>query len=470
MPHLLIVDDDEAIAWGVARIGEELGCAVVSASSAEEALERAARQKFDAVVLDVRMPGLSGLEALPRLKSLVGDVPIIVMTAFGDLQTAVTAVRQGAFEYLLKPFDRGAIREILRRALSAPGEAAPVAVEEAEMARPVGGFVGQSPAMQHVFARVALAAASDANVVVAGESGSGKELVAEAIHRFSPRSSGPFVPVHLASLNPSLIESELFGHVRGAFTGAEQQRPGWLLQANGGTLFLDEIAEIPVPIQVKLLRSIEQKMVAPVGGQQPVASDFRVIAATHRDLERMVAAGEFRHDLFFRLAAFRIDVPPLRDRPEDVLPLTRYFLRLFGKAGPAAIRGDTLAELARRPWWGNVRELRNAIEHAVIVARGGPVAPEHLPPPRPRWQPDAPQDSSAQLHEWLRAWTDARLAGSEAEGELHEALLRLVEVPVLQALLRQFHGQIAPAAKYLGLHRTTLRKKLADYGLLASQD
>ncbi len=465
MPNLLIVDDEEAICWGLTRIGEELGCAVATAASAEEALTLVRRQAFDAIVLDVRMPGLSGLEAMPQLRSIGGAAPLILMTAYGDLQTAVEAVRQGAFEYVVKPFDRESIRAVLRRALAQPAAASRRDPPPTQSAQPVAGFVGNSPGLQQVFSQVALAAASEANILIWGESGSGKELVAGAIHRYSQRSRGPFIPAHLASFSPALIESELFGHVRGAFTGAEQARPGLLVQADGGTLFLDEVAEISLPIQVKLLRAIEQKVVYPVGSQQPVQTDFRVIAATHRDLEQLVRSGDFRHDLYFRLAAFRIDVPPLRDRMEDIAPLARYFLATISKSPQAMLSEEALAELASRPWWGNVRELRNAIEHAVIVSRGGLIGVEHLPPPRPPIEPGR-EPAGETLAKLLREWTESHVGGGQAPGELYAALLRLVEVPVLETMLRKFAGQVAPAAKYLGLHRTTLRKKLEEYGLL----
>jgi two-component system nitrogen regulation response regulator GlnG len=348
-----------------------------------------------------------------------------------------------------------------------------------EKPSPVEGFIGQTPVMQQVFARLALVAASDANVLIAGETGTGKELVARAIHKFSARRKGPFVVVNLAAVTPSLAESELFGHVRGAFTGAEQTRMGLLQQANGGTLFLDEIADIPLSIQVKLLRAVEQKEVLPVGASRPVPTDFRVVGATHRDIQDLVGQHQFRLDLYFRVASFRIDLPPLRERVDDIVPLAYHFLQQFSGHASPPISPAAIDELRRRPWWGNVRELRNAIEHAVIVSRSATIMPEHLPPPivatRDHQAGSAALEVSdpggvlvQQIQALLRDWTRQQFSVSAAQvsgGDLYARLLELVEPPVLQTLLDRFGGQVSQAAKVLGLHRTTLRKKVNELRL-----
>ena len=465
MSRLLVVDDEPSICWALSRLGQSLGHEVVTASSAEQALELVARQPPDAVVLDVRLPGMDGLTAMKQLRQRCGEPPIIVITAYGDLNTAVEAVRQGAFEYLIKPFDLQTAERAVRRAL-ARGPQAPPGVR----AENVAGLVGRSPVMQEVFKRIALAAASEASVLLCGESGTGKELAARAIHRYSRRADGPFVAVNLAALSPSLAESELFGHARGAFTGAERERTGLLLQAHGGTLFLDEVADIPLPAQVKLLRALEHGEVLPVGASQPVTSDFRVVSATHQELLAKIRDGQFRHDLYFRLAAFRIDLPPLRQRPDDIGELAEYFLSSAAQPREAAsgFSAETLRELQRRPWYGNVRELRNAVEHAVIVARSGSIEPEHLPPPAPPVWPAAPLADRAldeRLAELIRQWAEQQLAQPADEGQLYDDLLRLVEPPLLETVLQRHRGQCAGAARTLGLHRTTLKKKLDQYGV-----
>ncbi len=300
MAKLLVVDDEESICWGLKRLGESLGHEVLTASSAEAGLEIAQRQRPDAIVLDVRLPGMDGLSAIEHFQRSIGPRPIIVITAYGDLPTAVEAVRQRAFEYLIKPFDLQQVEQALSRALEPDAN---LSADAAPHRETVGGMVGRSPAMQHIFKRIALSAASDACVLVSGETGTGKELAARAIHQFSGRAAGPFVAVHVASLSGALAESELFGHVRGAFTGADFQRQGLLAQAEGGTLFLDEVADIPLPIQVKLLRALEMREVTPVGSNRPTPANFRVVSATHQRLHDAVKSGAFRHDLYFRLCA-----------------------------------------------------------------------------------------------------------------------------------------------------------------------
>jgi two-component system nitrogen regulation response regulator GlnG len=274
--------------------------------------------------------------------------------------------------------------------------------------------------------------------------------------------------VNVASLNPTLAESELFGHMRGAFTGADQNRVGLVALANGGTLFLDEVAEIPLAIQVKLLRVLEQKEVVPVGSSTATQTDFRIIAATHQDLNKLVQQGRFRHDLFFRLSAFQIELPPLRDRRDDIVPLAKYFLGAFAKSDqPPALQSATEKLLQTRPWHGNVRELKNAIEHALIVSRGQEIAPEHLPPPASSLTADAesPIDLTIQIQNLLRIWAAEQGGQIETDGHLYEKLLKLVEPPVFAEILKANLGQLSNSARLLGLHRTTLRKKVDEYRL-----
>jgi len=453
MAHLLIVDDEDSICWGFSRLAEEMGHTAGTAASAEEGLKLAAAARPDLVVLDVRLPGMDGLEAMRHFRDLLGGVPIIVMTAYGELPVAVAAVRNGAFDYLTKPFDLAVAQRAMERALASP---APASDEASAPPSPLEDqMVGKSAAMQEVFKRIALVAASDACVHLRGESGTGKELAARAIHRYSRRAAGPFVAINVAC------------HTRGAFTGADQARKGLLEQADGGTIFLDEVADVPMAIQVKLLRALEHREVLPVGAGDPVLSDFRIISATHQNLPRQVAAGSFRHDLYFRLITFEIEIPPLRERRDDVPLLTEHFLTLLAaKSGRPVppISGEAMEELGRLPWYGNVRELRNALEHAMVLARTGSIGPEHLPPPMAA----SPASDSIQedaLARLIGQWTESRLHAPEETGDLYERLLRVVEPPLLRAVMQHYRGQCAPAARHLGLHRTTLRKKLDQLGI-----
>ena len=352
MKHILIVDDEEAVCWALRRALTAEGHSAATAASAEQALALAAKRKPDAIILDVRLPGMDGLTALVRLRELAPDTPVIVVTAFGNLSTAVRAVENGAFDYITKPFDLGHALDAVNRALQRRPVPEPAAPPDADLANPEE-FVGRSPLVQAVFRRIALVAPRDASVLITGESGTGKELVARAIHRHSGRRDRPFLPIHVAALNPNLVESELFGHVRGAFTGAEQARPGHLLIADGGTIFLDELADIPMSVQVKLLRVLEQNEVLPVGSAQPQSLNIRILAATHQDLAQCMAEGRFRHDLYFRLNVFQVHLPPLRERPEDIEPLAEYFVRrLEPRALP--LPSATLRFLQSLPWFGNV--------------------------------------------------------------------------------------------------------------------
>jgi two-component system nitrogen regulation response regulator GlnG len=386
--------------------------------------------------------------------------PIIIITAFGDLATAVDAVKKGAFEYVVKPFDLAEIRAAIERALRVEPVRAPAVLCDS-----VDGMLGRTPAMQNVFKKIALAANSEASVLLHGESGVGKEVAASAIHRHSARRQSPLVAVNVASLSPTLAESELFGHVEGAFTGAVQARPGLLLQAHGGTLFLDEVADIPLSLQSKLLRVLDHGEVLPVGADAPLRSRFRVISATHQDLRQKVEAGEFRHDLFFRLCTFEIELPPLRERREDISLLAHHFAAQFG-GRPVAFAEETLAELERRPWYGNVRELRNAIEHALVLARRGVVMPEHLPTPLPNLWQETDGHSALAEDELVNAVAQiARqlLADPQTAGAVYDRFLEQVEPPLLAAVMSRCGQRCAPAARVLGLHRTTLKKKLTQY-------
>ncbi|HEY7330268.1 MAG TPA: sigma-54 dependent transcriptional regulator [Gemmataceae bacterium] len=462
MKHILIVDDEEAVCWSLQRALTREGYFVATTASAEQAFALLNQQRPDVLILDVRLPGMDGLTALARFRQLVPDLPVIVVTAFGDLPTAVRAVEGGAFDYLAKPFDLQQAIECVHRAL-VRRPLSESASESNDSAAGPEEIVGRSPAMQNVFKRIALVAPRDSCVLITGESGTGKELVARAIHRYSARRDRPFLPVHIAALNPNLVESELFGHTRGAFTGATQARPGLLALADGGTVFLDELADIPLPVQVKLLRVLEQNEVQPVGGTQPQSLNIRILAATHQDLTRCVAEGRFRHDLFFRLNVFPIAVPALRERVEDIEPLAEHFLRRF-EPRALPLLPQTVRFLQSLPWFGNVRELRNALEHAAIVSRGGPLLPEHFP----TFAVDLAHTSPAeQLAAMVRTWLAERVrsTGPTPPDDLYAELLRCVEPALLEDVMKRVQGNRWAASQWLGLNRATVRKKLSLYNL-----
>ncbi len=460
MPRILIVDDEATIAWGLARLAREEGHEALTAASAEEALEVLASTHCDLVFLDVRLPGADGLTLMPKLARLKSAPQVVVMTAFGDLQTAVRAYGSGAFEYMVKPFDLDEAAQLIRRALAPARRAA-----SAHAAGPSDSevLIGKSPPMQEVFKRIALVAPTEATVVITGESGTGKELIARAIHQNSLRAAGPLVPIHVAALSPSLIESELFGHRRGSFTGADESRPGLLEMAAGGTAFLDEIGEIPLDIQVKLLRVIEQQEVIAVGATQARPVQCRIIAATNRDLRREMREGRFREDLYFRLAMFELALPPLRARGADIPLLAESFLAdAPGKnlrLSPAVVR--TLCEY---PWPGNVRQLRNAVHHAALLARAGEIDVQHLPDEiqsgeaLPIHEPASADDLSTAVRDWTRR----RLRTPDETVNLYEQFLHAVEPPLLEVVLERTRHNRAAAAEMLGIHRATLRKKLSE--------
>jgi len=462
MGHILIVDDQPDICWGLKRIAEQLGHTAESVALAEEAISRAVSTRPDVIIMDVRLPGMSGLQAMQELKQKGWDGPVVVITAYGDLEVAVEAIRQGAFEYLTKPFDLKVVSRAIERAFSQGQRSRKdmVSADVAESDRPQ--LVGVSPAMQQVFKQIAMVAPTDAAVHIVGESGTGKELVARSIHHFSRRQTGPLVVAHIAALSPSLAESELFGHVRGAFTGADHEHVGLLQRAHGGTLFIDEVAEIPLNLQVKLLRAIEYREVTPVGAARSIPCDFRIISATHRDLRRLVSEGKFRHDLYYRLITFEIRVPPLRERPVDIEPLAQFFLKELCHRMEVSIphmTPDFLTALLNRPWWGNVRELRSALEHALILSRGGPLHADLLPPPLPQV---FSQVSSAEtdLRECVKKWAQDALKDERLVGQIYKQFLDLVEPALFQTVLEHYSGQYLGAARALGLHRVTLRRKL----------
>ncbi len=471
MPHVLIVDDEPSICWALKKLLEADGHSVAAVSSAEAGLEAARIRPPNLIVLDVRLPGMSGLDAIPHFTSIIDNVPIILITAFGDLATAVEAYQKKVTDYLTKPFDLDRAAEVIRGAL-APSDR-PIAMPETRakdenQVQFDHVLVGRSAAMQEVFKKIALAASSDVPVLLTGESGTGKELAAAAIHVHSPRHEQPYLPIALPALNPSLIESELFGHVKGAFTGANERREGLFSIAANGTVLLDEIGDLPLAHQVKLLRVLEQGHFTLVGDVRPKQCNARIIAATHQNLVNKVATGEFRQDLYFRLAVFEIHMPALRERLEDIPELCAHLLRRLHYQQPeSALDAEAIDELKRRDWPGNVRELRNTLEHAALIARGGEITKRHLPAAQPATLTVA--DTLPSLESLVQSWIRTELqspgnVGQPTEG-LFDRFLAVVEPIFLREGLEATKGNRSSAADLLGMHRATLREKLKRYGI-----
>ncbi len=452
MAHLLIVDDDDAFRDTLAETLQGLGHETVPVASGAEAIETASRERFDAVFLDHRMPGMDGLQTLAALQARLARLPpVIVLTAFSSAGNTIEAMRLGAFDHLAKPISREAVREVLERALQQQTAALPSAATAAD---DDSDLIGPSQAMREVHKRIGLAAANSMPVLVLGETGTGKEMVARALHRHSARAGQPFVAVNCSAIPKELLESELFGHVRGAFTGATGERPGCFRAADGGVLLLDEIGDMALDVQAKILRALQEGEVTPLGSHRTVKVDVRVVAATHRDLAAAVREGRFREDLLYRLDVLSIRMPPLRERLADIIPLAEHFLRRAAMQGaPDAVSKALSAEAAQRllshPWPGNVRELRNVMErcHALVRHRviGGADLDLALGAPAPG---EAPATLPA---DWL-------------EGELPAAVEKLERLLIAHALA-QTQGNRAETARRLGIHRQLLYRKLAQYGL-----
>ncbi len=471
MSKLLLIDDEEDVRYSIQRIFDSPDIELATASSGEEGLKVIPKFKPDLVLMDVRLGGLNGLETLRRIRQNDPKLLVILMTAYGTTQTAIEAMKLGAYDYLLKPFDALKLKEIIGNALKAARDMQQVVSyqpllesEDYEL-----GIVGRSEPMQQVFKLIGQVAASDATALVTGESGTGKELVARAIYHHSDRSQQPFLAVNCAAIPEQLLESELFGHERGAFTGATLQRIGKFEQCNRGTIFLDEIGDMTPATQTKILRVLQSGTFERVGGNQPLQVDVRVIAATNKALEAAVAAKQFREDLFYRLNVVRIHIPPLRDRRDDIPLLVNYFLEKIGREQqhpPKSIAANVIKTLEKYHWPGNVRELENALRRAHVMAKSDAILLSDLPPeisgqgggapPLPATAGEAAATDAAALARQLFQWAkrDPKLKVIPAvEREL-----------VIQALKDTNNNQVH-AAKLLGITRATLRKRIEKFGI-----
>ena len=446
MLTILVADDDATHREVLRTLLEEWGYAVREAVDGEHAVALCRKQPFDLVLMDVRMPKKSGLEALKEIKVHNPAVPVLIMTAFSEVAAAVEAIKSGAYDYLTKPLDFEKLKVVLRNVFAHVG----LIRENATLSRSLAateaqtGMVGRSESMRALWEMVRTIAPTDATVLITGESGTGKELVAKAVHAASRRARGPFVAVNCAALTESLLASELFGHEKGAFTGADKKHEGHFLKADGGTIFLDEIGEMPLSMQVKLLRVIQEREVLSVGGNKAVPVDVRIIAATNRDLAKEVAAGTFRQDLYYRLNVVTLALPPLRERADDIPLLAQHFMARFADKNNKNIKGFTpgaMDRLVRYAWPGNVRELENVIERASILLLGEHISERELPERFAASQGDALTDALT---------TDC-------------PTLEDVERAVILKTLKRFGGNKTEAAKALGITRKTLHAKLSKY-------
>jgi DNA-binding NtrC family response regulator len=446
MKRILIVEDQHALADALATVCRQLDCGPVLAPTGTVALRELAGEPFAAVILDIGLPDMNGLTLLEK----VGDVPALVITAHGNLDTAVAAKRLGATAYLVKPLDLAELRQTLQQLITPP-------LQPSITPSSAGLLIGAAPAMQRVFIQIAHASVSDAPVLITGPTGTGKTLAARVIHANSARHDKPFVVLHCSALPEQLLESELFGHEKHAFTGAQTARTGHLERAAGGTLLLDEIADLPPATQAKLLRFVEEKTFVRVGGREDLRVDVRLLTATNKDLPAEVAAGRFRQDLFYRLHVLPVELPALTARRDDLPALAAFFLGSLASERRAELSADALALLAAHDWPGNVRELRNALEHALAVSTGRVLLPQHLPANLRPARPARDNGFDAALARWLDARVRAGATYKELAGELDAAVLR--------HLLARFDGSPTALARALRMNRMTLLKRRRTAGL-----
>jgi two-component system nitrogen regulation response regulator GlnG len=459
---ILLVEDDAAIATVITAALSEEGFTVDRSASIAERDRLLAANRYDAMLTDVMLVDGDGLSTLARVQERFTGMPVIVLSAQNTLDTAVRATEHAAFEYFPKPFD---LEELVRAVVQATGQSSPSALAQGETPAEGLPLVGRSPAMQGVYRMITRVLRNDLTVLILGESGTGKELVAEAIHQLGHRRSGPFVAVNAAAIPRDLIESELFGHEKGAFTGAITQAIGKFEQANGGTLFLDEIGDMPPEAQTRLLRALQSGRIRRVGGRQDIAVDVRILAATNRDLGPMIEAGTFREDLFYRLNVVPIELPALRERTDDIAPLARHFLVHAAAEGLPSrrINDEAIAALVERPWRGNVRELRNAIFRLALMAREDVIDVDTVlavlgAPQRPGVSGGAEPGFAIALEHWL-------LAADPPAGEIYDAAIAELERPLFEHVLKQTGGNQLRAARLLGINRNTLRKRLTDFAI-----
>ena len=461
--RIWVIDDDRSIRWVLEKALQKAGMEVTTYANANGIMEALSGEQPDAIVSDVRMPGIDGLSLLVSINERYPDLPVIIMTAHSDLDSAVAAYHSGAFEYLPKPFDvNNAIEQVSRACRKSRGRTN--SSEESAAGAPE--IIGEAPAMQEVFRAIGRLARSNITVLINGESGTGKELVAQALHRHSPRCGSRFIALNMAAIPKDLMESELFGHERGAFTGAQTRRVGRFEQADGGTLFLDEIGDMPAELQTRLLRVLAEGKFYRVGGHEPIAVDVRIIAATHQNLERLVKEGRFREDLFHRLNVIRVHVPSLRERKEDIALLMSYFLSKAAaelEVETKVLLPDALKELENMEWPGNVRQLENMARWLTVMASSHEIHVEDLPP---EVRNGSGEESGSDVKDWrhsLRTWAVRRL--QQGHQNLLQEATPAFESIMIEAALERTGGRRQEAAKLLGWGRNTLTRKIKELDL-----
>lgn len=461
MQTLLVIDDEPSVCYSFQRVFESEQMRVLTAGTGADGLSQVREHNPDVVVLDLQLPDASGLEIFPQIQALDRKRPVIFITAHGTTQTAIEAMKRGAFDYLVKPLDLERLSQVVERAFEAARlMSVPAVLPEEE---PTDQIIGRSHVMQEMCKTIGRIAPQDVNVLILGESGTGKELVARALYHHGRRSGKPFLAINCAAIPETLLESELFGHEQGAFTGAIRRRIGKFEQCNGGTLFLDEIGDMPAALQAKMLRVLQEQRFERLGGTETIQTQVRILAATNQDLEKLVEEGRFRKDLYFRLKVVTIQVPPLRNHLEDVAELAHYFLFRFDRELSLDLRGfapEVLELMQQYAWPGNVRELQSTIKQAMLHASGHIILPEFLPAELSRQQPvkepDRPTDSLTGLIDRLL---------QQGEKDLHRQVIEHVERTLIARVLKHTHGHQAQASELLGLNRTTLRNKLRSLGL-----
>ena len=476
-----VIDDDRAMRWVLEKTFKEEGFEVTSFEEAQSALDELADNTPDVILTDIRMPGIDGLTFLGKVKGNYPDLPVIIMTAHSDLESAVSSYQTGAFEYLPKPFDIDEALALVNRAIMHLNKLQQQ--ESAKTVQPIQSteIIGESPAMQEVFRAIGRLSQSHITVLINGESGTGKELVAHALHRHSPRGSKPFIALNMAAIPKDLIETELFGHEKGAFTGANSQRQGRFEQANGGTLFLDEIGDMPFETQTRLLRVLADGEFYRVGGHIPVRVDVRIVAATHQDLEKLVNDGRFREDLYHRLNVIRIHIPKLAHRSEDIPMLAQHFLARAGKelgVSPKILRSETVEYMQQLPWQGNVRQLENTCRWLTVMITGREVYPEDLPSELKQLPINKSDDHHVSgnservaVQHWdelLNQWAIQKLKNGEMK--LLDIATPMFERTLINAALQQTRGRKRHAAELLGWGRNTLTRKLKELGMDTAED
>jgi two-component system nitrogen regulation response regulator GlnG len=471
MPTLLIVDDEPSILLAFRRAFRDPALVLLTAETAAEAVALASAHRPDVVILDVQLPDGSGLETLARLRDLDARCPVIFITGKGDADTAIDAMKRGAYDFLLKPLELAGLRQVvdkalaIRRAMLVPA----VVAADTTVDDRADAIVGRCPAMQEVYKAIGRVAAQDVTVLITGESGTGKELVARALYQHSSRADKPFLAISCAAIPEHLLESELFGHEKGAFTGADRRHIGKFEQCDGGTLFLDEVGDMAPLTQTKVLRLLQEQRFERLGGNETIHTDVRVIAATNRDLAAAVTAGHFRQDLYYRLSVFGIHLPPLRQRGEDLTLLVRHYVRRFARELGREVRDvapETLELLRAYPWPGNVRELQSVVKQALLRATGPLLVPEFLPSPLgpllsgPVADPETPAQPKAPS---LEQFLEERLSAGSTD--LYAEALAWLEQLLLPRVLRHVGGSQVQAARLLGITRGSLRGKLRALGL-----